>query len=159
MPVLTKGNYILNIEKKIYISSTLLLHCLKACKTRVINHTYSDSSHRIRKMSKLCLYLTFALVLCLFAANSSANPKPKPTDIEIIINRMNKVQLARHIGRPKSAVVKGTYLFLNSMARHMCKRIYRTEILSFLKNSLWNLKFSYLFILSPLCMNEESSGK
>merc|ERR1712037_817413 len=60
----------------------------------------SDSSHRIRNMSKLCLYLTFALVLCLFAANSSANPKPNPTDIQIFINRLIK----QHEAMP---VIKG----------------------------------------------------
>jgi hypothetical protein len=36
-------------------------------------------------MSKLCLYLTFAIVLCLFAATSFANPKPYE-GIDIIIN-------------------------------------------------------------------------
>ena len=54
-------------------------------------------------MSKLCLYLTLALVLCLFAANSLAKPKPNPTDIDIIINRMNKHQPA------VISIVKGTY--------------------------------------------------
>ena len=69
-------------------------------------------------MSKLCLYLTFALVLCLFAANSSANPKPNPTDIEIIINKMNKphwAEMPTKMNKPHWAemrtlpVVKGTY--------------------------------------------------
>ena len=55
-------------------------------------------------MSKLCLYLTLALVLCLFAANSLANPKPKPTDIEIIIKRMNKPQ---HAVIDETKLVKG----------------------------------------------------
>ena len=54
-------------------------------------------------MSRLCLYLTLALMLCLFAANSSAKPKPNPTDIDIIINRLNKHQPA------VIPIVKGTY--------------------------------------------------
>merc|ERR1712210_126158 len=56
--------------------------------------------HRIRNMSKSCLYLTFSLVLCFFVANSSANPKPNPTDIEIFINRLIK----QHEATP---VIKG----------------------------------------------------
>ena len=52
-------------------------------------------------------------------------------------------------------------LFLKSI--HFCMFIIQNSskvftylhILSFLKNSLWNLKFSYILRLSPLCMNEE----
>ena len=60
-------------------------------------------------MSKLCLYLTFAIVLCLFTANSSA--KPNPTKIDIIVNTMAKPKPG---GIQKYAPVKGTHLTLVS---------------------------------------------
>ena len=39
------------------------------------------------------------------------------------------------------------------------KKIIFLQILDFLKNSSWNFKFSYIFRLSPLCMNEEKWKK
>ena len=56
-------------------------------------------------------------------------------------------------------------LFLKSI--HFCMFIVQNsskiftflQILSFLKNSPWNLKISYILRLSPLCMNEEKWKK
>ena len=58
-----------------------------------------------------------------------------------------------------------TSLFLKSINCCMCimqnseKFFPYLQILSFLKNSPWKLKFSYIFRLSPICMNEEKWKK
>ena len=46
-----------------------------------------------------------------------------------------------------------------SLIQSSSKKITFLQILSFFKNSPWNLKFLYIFRLSPLCMNEESWKK
>ena len=63
-------------------------------------------------MSKICLYLTFAIVLCLFAATSLANSKPDE-GIDVIINKAGAMpEMANfptkiHTGRLKK-LMKGT---------------------------------------------------
>ena len=59
-------------------------------------------------MSKICLYLTFAIVLCLFAATSLANSKPDE-GIDVIINKAGAMpKMAKiHTGRLKK-LMKGT---------------------------------------------------
>ena len=46
-----------------------------------------------------------------------------------------------------------------SLIQSSSKNFTFLQILSFFKNSPWNLKFFYIFRLSPLCMNEESWKK
>jgi hypothetical protein len=65
----------------------------------------------IRNMSKICLYLTFGIVLCLFAATSLANPKPDE-GIDIIINKakvgaMPKA-MPKVVGGRLTKMMKGT---------------------------------------------------
>ena len=96
-------------------------------------------------MSKLCLYLTFAIVLCLFSATSFANPKP---DIDIIINTDNKAGAMPkmpkiHTGRLKK-LMKGT----------MATNIY-TKALSKQEgpNACWDACFLFiLFLISISCL-------
>ena len=73
-------------------------------------------------MSKFCLYLTFALVLCLFAATSLANPKPD-AGIEIIINKaksgtMNKA-MPKVVGRRLKKMMKGAR-WISPVAKSKC---------------------------------------
>ena len=64
-------------------------------------------------MSKICLYLTFAIVLSLFAATSFANPKPDE-GIDIIINKAKGAAIPRvvmpkvHAGKRLKKLMKGT---------------------------------------------------
>ena len=59
-------------------------------------------------MSKICLYLTFAIVLCLFAATSLADSKPDE-GIDVIINKAGAMPKMPkiHTGRLKK-LMKGT---------------------------------------------------
>ena len=50
-------------------------------------------------------------------------------------------------------------IFLHVYSTKFIKNIYFFTNLSFLKNSPWNLKISYILRLSPLCMNEEKWKK
>ena len=68
----------------------------------------------IRNMSKICLYLTFAIVLSLFAATSLANPKPDE-GINIIINEAKSGAMLNtmpkvipKVGRRLKKMMKGT---------------------------------------------------
>ena len=61
----------------------------------------------IRNMSKICLYLSFAIVLCLFAATSLANPKPDE-GIDIIINKAKFGAMPKVVGGRLTKMMKGT---------------------------------------------------
>merc|ERR1712037_759071 len=57
---------------------------------------------RIRKMSKTCLHISFAIILTLFVVNLNANPKPKADNgIDIIINRVGPMVGPRMFGLQK----------------------------------------------------------
>ena len=57
-------------------------------------------------MSKICLYLTFAIVLCLFAATSLADSKPE--GIDVIINKAGAMPRAAPRAPRLKKLMKGT---------------------------------------------------
>ena len=59
----------------------------------------------IRNMFKICLYLIFAIVLCL--ATSLANPKPDYL-INIIINKPKGGAMPKVVGGRRKKIMKGT---------------------------------------------------
>ena len=59
-------------------------------------------------MSKICLYLTFAIVLCLFATTSLADSKPD-AGIDVIINKAGAMPKAPRAPRLKK-LMKGIML-------------------------------------------------
>ena len=61
----------------------------------------------IRNMFKICLYLIFAIVLCLFTATSLANPKPDDR-IKIIINKPKSEAMLKVVGGRLKKIMKGT---------------------------------------------------
>ena len=58
-------------------------------------------------MSKICLYLTFAIVLCLFAATSLADSKPDE-GIDVIINKAGAIPRAVPRAPRLKKLMKGT---------------------------------------------------
>ena len=51
-------------------------------------------------MSKVCLHISFAIILTLFVVNLNANPKPKADNgIDIIINRVGPMVGPRMLGK------------------------------------------------------------
>ena len=60
-------------------------------------------------MSKICLYLTFAIVLCLFATTSLADSKPD-AGIDVIINKAGAMPRAAPRAPRLKKLMKGTML-------------------------------------------------